>query len=161
MVRNVPFVGPEHDPNGHGTPGIKNAMASEAADTALPVAAGTHTGTSSRAASVRCLFLFCRGCSHADHCLSQAPLDASEAADTALPVAAGTHTGTSSRAASVRCLFFFCRGFSHADHCLSQAAPSPCPADVSVVDDDFRELSDVADDDDETGDDEGGGRSGC
>jgi hypothetical protein len=26
--------------------------------------------TTSAAASVRCLFLFCRGCSHADHCLS-------------------------------------------------------------------------------------------
>jgi hypothetical protein len=122
----------------------------EEVDPAAPVAAGTntgaavgkHTGTSSRAASVRCLFLFCGGCSHADHCLSQAPLDASEAADTALPVAAGTHTGTSSCAASVRCLFLFCRGGSHAYRWVSQAAHSPGPTDTSVGDD-CSDLSDM------------------
>jgi hypothetical protein len=55
------------------TPDEVDPVAPVAAGTDTGAAAGTDTGAAAGTnTSVRCLFLFCRGCSHADHCVSQA-----------------------------------------------------------------------------------------
>jgi hypothetical protein len=84
-------------------------------DPVAPVAAGTDTGAAAGTnTSVRCLFLFCRGCSHADHCVSQAAHSPGPAEHSPGP----------------------------AEHSPGPAEHSPGPADTSVVDD-CSDLSDV------------------